>query len=152
MLNKDFVQSRGNEVAGGVYWVLCRTCEIQHLNGCIVKGKEGHTRLCGTVPFAVLPQGRGKGKAILPRGSCTLLQPWSASLCPDRRHFGKKHEFRDFFFSCILSLPILTSGNKPGTEKESGGDVSRILSITGAFGSLCLLCSLLFLGAGPVVK
>lgn len=105
MLNTGFVQSRGNEVAGGVYRVLCRTCEIQHLNGCIVKGKEGHSGLCGTVPFAVLPQGRGKGKAILPRGSCTLLQPWSTSLCPDHQHFGKKHEFRDFFFPAFFRSP-----------------------------------------------
>lgn len=129
-------------------------CEIQHRNRYIIKGKQGRLFICaspglyGAVPFAVLPQGRGKGKAILPCGSCTLLQPCPISLHPDHQHFQKSMS-SEIFFSLQPFAPRLdkwqqTSHRKGvGARGGGGGGASRLpLSITSAFGSLHLPCSL----------
>lgn len=110
---------------------LCRTSEIQHPSGCMVKGGEGHQFICSNPglykahPFAVFPQGKGKGADILPCVSRTLLQLESKSLHSDHWNFRKKHEFREFFYpSHFWSLSWQTATKQ--SQKRSLRDASRI--------------------------
>lgn len=117
MLNTAFVQSRENEVARRVYWVLRRMHEIQLHSRCIIKRKQGHSGCMGLFPVLYFSRECEKWSCYVEHLIAALFHIIASQSLTLR----KKQEFWDFFFSLHPFAPVLTNDNKPVTEKESRG-------------------------------
>lgn len=96
----------------------------------------------GLFPLPYIPREEEKGKRCchVVHAPCRSPAPYH---CFQITSTLEKTWVQTYYLACPFLLPILTSGNKLVTKKESGGDTSRLpLSITRAFGSLHLSCSL----------
>lgn len=101
MLNTAFVQSRENEVARGVYWVLRRMHEIQLHSRCIIKRKQGHSGCMGLFPVLYFSRECEKWSCYVEHLIAALFHIIASQSLTLR----KKQEFWDFFLACTLLHP-----------------------------------------------